>query len=477
MRFLFCLFISAFAVSAAVPREVISNILGIEAGLAAEYTQALESVSGPDVDFGPYSEPVTDFCARGVLNELPAVRAVRTVPALVEALADGAPLDDALDIAEIGFTEFITADQIQSACAARRWGRQFNLDIAIVDEVILDCVVEQRSGAAIEGIVLGIEKGIRSGIRQDKCAVALLVRFAQGTKGKSIKEVVDEEIAFIKSNRSADEAKVDSMMDTLEQSGISGSLLRELSSYAMEQQWPDSVTMGVLQALQTAHEKNLTIEKVLLASVIRIAQGIDKPLAAALDEEIVVIASQKHERKRMQAVQNSPALRTGRAAVKMRLAQSKKSGPSRNDAAAINRAVLENSINSFLHARAPRTPPSTPYKWGGETRSGVDCSGFTSVCFKESGITIPRVSRHQYAHFKKKGRTLKRSQLRYGDLVFFSSNGRGGRITHVGIYYKKNQNGDDIFVHSSCTPGVNICNLSKNRYWGPRYVGAVRVVQ
>lgn len=99
-----------------------------------------------------------------------------------------------------------------------------------------------------------------------------------------------------------------------------------------------------------------------------------------------------------------------------------------------------------------------PYKWGGETTSGFDCSGFTQYVFAKAGVTIPRVASAQYAESQKV------SNPRAGDLVFFSQPGSGGVIDHVGIYVNSS-----TFIGSQSTPGVAYASYSG--YWGAYIVG------
>lgn len=106
----------------------------------------------------------------------------------------------------------------------------------------------------------------------------------------------------------------------------------------------------------------------------------------------------------------------------------------------------------------------TPYKWGGTTTKGFDCSGFILHIFNQFSIKLPRTSYSQ----AEVGVKVEMNKLREGDLVFFNTSGKG--ISHAGIYI-----GNGKFAHSSSSKGVTISKLSDD-YYEKRYVTARRVV-
>jgi cell wall-associated NlpC family hydrolase len=101
----------------------------------------------------------------------------------------------------------------------------------------------------------------------------------------------------------------------------------------------------------------------------------------------------------------------------------------------------------------------TPYRWGGTSTSGFDCSGYVRYVFQKHGMNLPRTSKEMYSN------STHVSSPNPGDLVFFNTNGPGP--SHVGVYV-----GNGKFA-SATSHGVKVAELN-NSYWGSHYLGVRR---
>jgi hypothetical protein len=92
-----------------------------------------------------------------------------------------------------------------------------------------------------------------------------------------------------------------------------------------------------------------------------------------------------------------------------------------------------------------------PYRWGGCSTGGLDCSGFVKTVFASNGISLPRVAREQ----AQVGEPVRFDALHAGDRLYFAC--KGGQVDHAGIYL-----GNGLFIHSSVTRhGVAVDSINK----------------
>jgi cell wall-associated NlpC family hydrolase len=125
---------------------------------------------------------------------------------------------------------------------------------------------------------------------------------------------------------------------------------------------------------------------------------------------------------------------------------------------------------SILVERA-KTLVGLPYRFGGTTPRGFDCSGFVKFVFNSVGIDLDRDSRSQ----SRQGDKVSLDDLKPGDLLFFATRGVRRGISHVGIYL-----GEGQFIHASSWngPGMHCVKMGEitSEYFAKRLVTARRVL-
>lgn len=223
--------------------------------------------------------------------------------------------------------------------------------------------------------------------------------------------------------------------------GVPVHITQELIGHARGMNWPVNTLGKVIGGLLEAARHPVDLEKFVLFMLISVDQNLgtaDKIIQDAILDAKLREPAQWKELKKI-----NPPSATEEA--------------SKTPPVALNYDKFRESVESFL---------GTPYVWGGTTRAGSDCSGFTSLVMGENGYNIPRTSQEQ----AKRGTAVGKENLRLGDLLFFDTKG-GGSITHVGFYL-----GGNLMVHAASSKGVTII-LFSDKYFLSRFLTARRVIR
>lgn len=136
--------------------------------------------------------------------------------------------------------------------------------------------------------------------------------------------------------------------------------------------------------------------------------------------------------------------------------------PARRRASDSPEPALPVSRESAIITRAKRLI-GIPYRWGGSTPTGFDCSGFVSYVLATVRIHLPRTTFDMFAQ----GQPVDKAEMQVGDLLFFETISPGP--SHTGLYV-----GDHRFVHASSGSGRVVVTSLDDRYYGPRFLGVRR---
>jgi len=120
--------------------------------------------------------------------------------------------------------------------------------------------------------------------------------------------------------------------------------------------------------------------------------------------------------------------------------------------------------NVYQGARIAQSQAGAPYRYGGSSPRGFDCSGLVYYAYRKAGVRVPRTTREQYRHAEH----ISLADIRRGDLLFFKLSSRG--ISHVGIYTGKGR-----FIHAPSSGKRVMYSSLENPYWKHRLLAAGRI--
>jgi probable lipoprotein NlpC len=131
---------------------------------------------------------------------------------------------------------------------------------------------------------------------------------------------------------------------------------------------------------------------------------------------------------------------------------------------------LAEESQAFTVIQTAKSYRGTPYRFGGTTRAGIDCSALVYHSFYAVGISLPRKSEDQ----SKLGRKISVNQVKPGDVLFFGTGRKKNEVSHSGIVTEA-KNDEVRFIHASTSLGVTEDYLN-SPYWSKVFLFAKRIL-
>ena len=397
----------------------------------------------------------TDF--DGIAEE----KTVEIIALVHGAYKKGAPLDFLDDIFDVAYVNTISVDQLFAAANALKDFHSSDVPQDIYEEFVYHSIEDRWDPAAVPVYTRGMIYGVDRGLSPDKVALIImldvknpdvankppeqvvldsikLVREKEPKNWKPMSEV-EKEMALKKDKqRSLEQRKreLDNNIDQKERAFVQAqSELKELREYPAGK-GPD-VDVDKL---------NRDLERLLknLQGEITKYQSQRGNIVAELEATKKAVDQQQATRDRERRTKRERELTKKQAHV----TAAGRSGR-------LNKDKLADAVNKLI---------GTPYRFGGDSDRGIDCSAFTRRVYRSQNVELPRNSREQ----ARVSASVAYPSVRTGDLLFFDTSINGG-ISHVGVFL-----GGGTFAHASSSRGVTKSSL-KEKYYVKRFVKGGRI--
>lgn len=397
----------------------------------------------------------TDF--DGISEE----KTVEIIGLVQNAHRRGAPLDKLDDIFDVAYVKTISADQLYTAALALKEFSDSDVPQDIYEEFVYRSIEEgwdtRDTPVLVRGLIYGVDRGlspervaliimldVNNGELKNKKADQLvldavkLVREKEPQNWKPLTEVEREMNARLERKRSLERkiTEADEQLSQRERAMATAQAeLKELREYPAKQADgidPDRVARD-------------------LEKLIRQVQGEILQAQKSQREALSELEATRKDVERQQAVRN----RERNAKRSRDLAGRQQEIQKRSKQGALNKTRLVATAEQWI---------GTPYRFGGDSERGIDCSAFTRRVYRSQGVELPRNSRDQADI----GSVVAYGGVRTGDLLFFDTS-ISGSISHVGVVL-----GGTTFAHASSSKGVTRSSL-KEKYYVKRFVKGGRI--
>ncbi|MBI4377468.1 MAG: C40 family peptidase [Nitrospinae bacterium] len=420
------------------------------------------------------------------------------------AFRKGAPLDYLDEIFDVAYTKDITIEQLFAAAHALR--EFYNSDVPqdIYEEFVYHAIEEKWNPAVMPALTRGLIYGVDRGLTPQKVALAIIIDVDQGgLKKKGADKLILDAIKFVREKepekwRPMKDVERELMMKIgkkreleklrgeteakkrekeIEKQKAEEGLSKRLDEEKLKFEQDRQKLIMLQQEAERKRQEEAALrykreqeeiqrrfedeDKRLKVEKEKVAQDIEKMMKAYQDDILRYQREQtdveKSVEKQMKEMEKEKEKRNWEREEmrKKELEMMEQRVTEYGKRGNLNTNKLFSTIEKHL---------GIPYRFGGDSEYGIDCSAFTRRVYREQGTEIPRTSQQQAMV----GKAIRGTALQPGDLVFFNTS-IIGTVSHVGVYMDNN-----TFAHASKSQGVTKSSL-RERYYSRRYVRANRI--
>jgi cell wall-associated NlpC family hydrolase len=428
----------------------------LSALISAQFGTELEK--GPAPDLFKIMEGVikrTDF--DGITEE----KTAEIIGLVYGAFRKGAPLEVLDDIFDVAYVNTVTVDQLYAAANALKEFHSSDVPQDIFEEFVYHSIDDGWDSAAVPVFTRGLIYGVDRGLSPEKTALILMLDIrSDDAKKKAPEEVVLESLKLVREKepqnwRPLSEVEKETAFNKDKQRALELKK-RELDENLQQKERAFAQAQSELKELReypAAKGPDVDVEK-LNRDLERLLKNLQGEITKYQSQRGNIIAELEATKKSVDR-QQAAADRERWAKREKEFMKKQEHVSSMGRSGRLNKDKLYSVVDSYL---------GTPYRFGGDSVRGIDCSAFTRRVYRGQGVELPRNSREQ----ARIGISIAYSSVRTGDLIFFDTS-INGDISHVGVYL-----GSNTFAHSSSSKGV-IKSSIKEKYYVKRFVKGGRV--
>lgn len=377
------------------------------------------------------------------------------------AFKKGAPLEFLDDIFDVAYVNTISVEQLSAAAKALKEFHSSDVPQDIYEEFVYHSIEDRWDPATVPVYTRGLIYGVDRGLSPDKIALILMLDIKNPEfASKAPEQVVMDSVKLV---REKEPKNWKPMSEVEKEMALKMDKQRslELRKRELDENLQQKERAFVQAQAELKELREYPASKGPDVDVDKLNRDLER-LMKNLQGEITKYQSQRGNI--VAELEATKRVVDQQQAIKDRERKAKREQEFTKKQRHVATAGKSGRLNTDKMNAAVKRLIGTPYRFGGDSERGIDCSAFTRRVYRSQNVELPRNSREQ----ARVSTSVAYSSVRTGDLIFFDTSINGG-ISHVGVFL-----GGGTFAHASSSHGVTKSSL-KEKYYVKRFVKGGRI--